>query len=212
MMDKKAEINNIILLNTIRHSQKVQFCASIQLEKPIQDDERMTIFVRSNTQPVYKEGLKDEDYLGMLEKMLATLYTFTASGSGWIVVKIVQLEIRIALFTPMTGSSYIALPNQLQNSCSLLNIRNHEDLKCFLYCFTAAWHRKYGPELTPPGQHPRTKRTDPRTYSEANPIAHQARGEFDMPMGLGQLQRFEEMNRCRINIFQLVNFILMKKH
>ena len=202
MMEKKAEILNIILLNTVRYSQKVQLCASIQLEKPIQEDDKLTIFVRSNTHPVYKEGLKDEDYLEMLEKMLATLYTFTASGSGWIVVKIIQLEIRMALFTPMTGSSYIALPNQLQNSCSLLNIRNHEDHKCFLYCFTAAWHRKYGPELTPPGQHPRIKRTDPRTYSEANPIAHQARGEYDMPMGLGQISRFEEMNRCRINIFQ----------
>ena len=202
MMDKKSEINSIILLNTIRNSQKVQFCATIELEKPIQDEEGMKIFVRSNTQPVYKEGLKEEEYLDMVEKMLTILYTFTASGSGWIVVKIHQLEIRVALFAPMTGSSYIALPHQLQSSNSLLNIRNHEDHNCFMYCFTAAWHRKYGPALTPPGQHPRIKRTDPRTYSNANPVAHQPRGEFDMPMGLGQIPRFEEINRCRINIFQ----------
>ena len=65
--------------------------------------------------------------------MLATLYTITASGSGWIVVKIVHLEIRVALFVPMTGSSSIALPNKLQLFHSLLNIRNHEDHNCFLY-------------------------------------------------------------------------------
>ena len=114
MMDKKEEINNILIQNTVRNSQKVQFCATVQLEKPFPDDDGLKIFVRSNTQPVYKEGLKDEEYLEMLEKMLGILYTFTASGNGWMAVKIVQLEIRVALFTPMTGSSYIALPHQLQ--------------------------------------------------------------------------------------------------
>ena len=202
MMDKKAEIHRIILQNTVCNAQKVHFCATIELEKAIQDEDGMKIVVRSNMQPVYKEGLKEEEYLDMVEKMLTILYTFTASGSGWIVVKIVQLEIRVALFAPMTGSSYIALPNKLQSSNSLLNIRNREDHNCFLYCFTAAWHRKYGPALTPPGQHPRIKRTDPRLYSDANPVAHQPRGEFDMLMGLGQIPRFEEINRCRINIFQ----------
>ena len=204
MMEKKAEVHRLILQNTVRNSQKVQFCATIQLEKPLQDvdDDRLSIYVRSNMQAVYKEGLKNEQYLEMVEKMLATLYTFTASGSGWMVDKIVQLEIRLALFAPMTCSSYIALPNKLQNSNSILNIRNREDHNCFLYCFTAAWHRKYGPALTPPGQHPRLNRTDPRTYSDANPVAHQPRGEFDMPMGLGQIPRFEEINKCRINIFQ----------
>ena len=78
-----------------------------------------------------------------------------------------------------------------------------------MYCFTAAWHRKYGPALTPPGQHPQIKRTDPRIYSNANPVAHQPRGEFDMPMGLGQIPRFEEINRCRINIFQQVTLIII---
>ena len=86
----------------------------------------------------------------------------------------------------MTGSSYIALPNKLQSNNSLLNKRNHEDHNCFLYFFTAAWQRKYGPAITPPGHHPRVKRTDPRLYSDANPVAHQPRGEFDMPMGLRQ--------------------------
>ena len=63
MMDKKEEFNNILIQNTVRHSQEVQFCATVQLEKPIPDDDGLKIFVWSNTQPVYKEGLKDEEYL-----------------------------------------------------------------------------------------------------------------------------------------------------
>ena len=68
MMDKKAEIHRIILQNTVCNAQKVQFCATIELEKPIQDEDGMKIFVRSNMQPVYKEGLKEEEYLDMVEK------------------------------------------------------------------------------------------------------------------------------------------------
>ena len=115
-------------------------------------------------QPVYKEGLREDEYMDMVEKMFATLYTFTASGSGWLVVEIVQFEIRVALVAPMTGSSLIALPNKIRSSISILNIRTHEDHNCFLYCFTAAWHQKCGPALTPPGQPPRFERTDPRIY------------------------------------------------
>ena len=138
MIDEKAEFRSILLQNTVRYAQKVQFCATIELEKPVEDEDGMKIFVRSNMQPVYKEGLKDD--FDMVEKMLSVLYTFTASGRGWILVKIVQLDVRLALFAPMTGSSYIALLNKLQSCNSLLNIRNHEDHNCFLYCFTAAWH------------------------------------------------------------------------
>ena len=50
MMDKKSEINSIILLNRVRKSQKVQLCAPIELEKPLRDeddDESLSIFVRS---------------------------------------------------------------------------------------------------------------------------------------------------------------------
>ena len=70
MMDKMAEIHRIILQNTVCNGQKVQFCATIELEKPIQDEDGMKIFVRSNMQPVYKERLKEEEYLDMVEKML----------------------------------------------------------------------------------------------------------------------------------------------
>ena len=59
-------------------------------------------------------------------------------------LKIVQRGIGVAFLTPMTSSSYVALPHQLQSSNSLLSIRNREDYNRLMYCFAAAWHRKYG--------------------------------------------------------------------
>ena len=130
--------------------------------------------------PVYKKRLKEDEYLDMVEKMMSTLYTFTASGCARRVVKNVQLENRVALFAPITGLLYIALPNELQSSNSKLIIRNHEDHNCFLYCFTVAWHRKFGRALTPPGQHSRLKKSNQRVYSDANPVAHEPGDEFNL--------------------------------
>ena len=110
-MEKKAEVHSIVLLNTCSLFAKgTVLCNNRIREATVRRRRRLTIFLRSNMQPVYKEGLEDEEYLEMVEKMMAFL---TPSESGWIVVKIVQLNIGLALFAPVTSSPYIALPNQL---------------------------------------------------------------------------------------------------
>ena len=133
--------------------------------------------------------------------MINTLFTFTASGSGWVVDKIVELDIAFAAFCPIRGSSYLPSPHELDASRLLLNIRNRQDHNCFLYCFTAAWHLKYGPLLYVAGDS-NNKRTSPDTYSKRNPLAHQAKGNFKMPMGFGEMLRFEKINNCKINVFR----------
>ena len=130
------------------------------------------------------------------------LFTFTASGSGWMLDKILGLDVNFALFNPIRGSSYLPTPPELDASCLLLNIRNRQDINCFLYCFTAAWHLKNGPPLYVAGRDSIARRTSPDTYSKRNPIAHQANGVFEMPMGFGQMLRFEKLNDCKINVFR----------
>ena len=112
----------------------------------------MTIFVRLRMNPVYKYGLAFEEYLEMIDKKLYTLFTFTASGSGWIINDVKQLDERFAAFHPKRGSSYITLPNNLQPMDCLLNIRVYNDHNCCIYCFVAAWLIMYGPSLQPPSQ------------------------------------------------------------
>ena len=84
MMDKKEE-DNILIQNNGRHSQYEQFRATVQLRKPIPDDDGLKIFVRSKRPPVYKEGLNDEEYSEVLENILA-FYTplQLQEAVGWI--------------------------------------------------------------------------------------------------------------------------------
>ena len=47
--------------------------------------------------PVYAEGLSDADFSSMLEKLLAVLFTFASSGSGWLLIeKILRVYIKFA--------------------------------------------------------------------------------------------------------------------
>ena len=132
--------------------------------------------------PVYGNSISQADVLGAVDKMFNTLFTFTASGSGWISEKCVELDVDFAIFNRICGPSNLATPTELDASRILLNIRNHQDHICFLYCFLAAWHLKHGPLLYVAGRETVRNRTRQPLFSRSNPLAHQAEGDFDISM------------------------------
>ena len=209
MQLKRREIENIININVQQHSQKVQFNSVIDLVKPTKTDDdlsssqpdRISIHVASKMERVDFGGLADKTFHAMVEQMLLALNNFASHGSGWTLNQIVNIEIRLAKAKPIRASSYLALPGKLARTCSLLNIRNREDENCFLYCYTAAYHFKFAPRLLPPGA-PARRITSPVTYGPGNPLAKQADGVFDMPMGFHQMTRFEELNNVCVNVFR----------
>ena len=85
--------------------------------------------------PIYVDGLDNDEYFEMVEQMLSIVYI-----DGWVLDKIMKLDIKIVKFSPIRASSYLALPRELANERSVLNIRNQNDEKCFFYCYTAAFH------------------------------------------------------------------------
>ena len=139
MTNVKPQLDQLVTENVTRTGRKMQLILKVHLSKPIKGDET-TLFLRSLMVPVFGTSLPQADFLAAVDKLLNTLFTFTASGSGWILDKIVELEVKFATFNPIRGSSYLPTPPELNASHLLLNIRNRQDHNCFLYCFTAeAW-------------------------------------------------------------------------
>ena len=152
MTEQKPKIEEIVSESLQTESRKVQFSANLIVEKPALsiDDEgqELAIHVNSKLEAVYLgEGLSDNSFSRMLDQMLTSLMSFTSHGSGWILRKIIGLNIRLVSHIPIRASSFIALPSSLQSMACLLNIRNRSDNNCFLYCYVAAWHLKFGPSL-----------------------------------------------------------------
>ena len=200
MLKKESQIRQKLFELAQKRPLKVQISVNIRLEKPTgETSEKTDIHLNTDMTPVFAEGLSKQDYFEMIDKLLSTLFSFTAHGSGWLLDKIKHLDVKMVSFTPVRGSSYIALPSELQGIRSLLNIRNHLDNKCFLYCFTAAYHLYYGPPLETDTW--RTV-TSPPLYSSNNPAAHQPLGNFDMPMGFKDMVAFEDLNQVQVNVFK----------
>lgn len=203
-VENEQQIKDVVIENTQNNPQKVQFTVRLSLRKPSpekqEEDKRLEFFATSDMVTVLTE-LTDDTFHRMVQQMMTSLFNFASQGSGWVLDKIVEGQIKFARFSPIRGSSYIALPASLNSEQSLLNIRNFGDHNCFLYCFTAWYHQRNGPELLPPGGNWR-RRTSPFVYGPQNPIAHQASGDFEMPMPIDEINRFEKLNSVAVNIFR----------
>ncbi len=202
MVSQRKNIEALVLDKVQAYPQKVQFIAHIDLMKPAPLDEseekETTVYANSEMTTVYSDGLTDDQFFDMVEKMLSVLFIFASGGSGWVVSQINHVDVKMAQFQPIQGSSYIELPPNIKKCKYLLNIRN-KDHNCFTYCFVAAYHMKYGPSLTREGKS-ETYRTNPETYRGTG--IHVPNGNYPAPMSIKHMDDFEEKNVVNINVFR----------
>ena len=204
MVDRKQLIDKIIEEAVQAEPKKVQLSARVKLEKPALEAENatdLTIHVNSKMETVYLgERLTEDAFFTMLDQMLSSVFSFTSHGSGWMLKEINGLYVKLVSYVPIRGSSYLALPSDLQSMNCLLNIRNREDNNCFLYCYVAAWPFTYAQSLYENVGW--RMRTNPETYSTSNPMTHEPVGDFEMPMAFNQIPRFENLNKVQVNVFR----------
>ena len=102
MLNQRSAIATLIEQQLSQGPQRVQFSVKVQLLKLHQDEnatemeERIEIYSKSLMTPIYVECLTDELYWSMVKKILACFSTFASSGSGWVVEKIIKLDIKFA--------------------------------------------------------------------------------------------------------------------
>ena len=73
------------------------------------------------------------------QKITQSLVLFQKEGSGWVLDEILHLDLSIAQYTPVKGSSYIPLPSKLKAKKAIINIKN-SDNKCFMWSVLAGIH------------------------------------------------------------------------
>lgn len=115
-----------------------------------------------------------------------------SEGSKVLFDRVDKVEMRVAKYSPIRGSSYLPLPDWLNRSTKgLINIKNFNDEKCFLWSCLAA-------------------RYLPRPHPERVGHYLDREGEFDMtgikyPVSIHQIDRFESNNRVTVSVFGLEN-------
>ena len=91
--------------------QKAQFCATIELTKPVDEEspktsaDHITIFANSKPHRVDLPGLSNESFSEITEQMILALNNFSSHGSGWPINEIKNVELRLAKTKPIQLSS-----------------------------------------------------------------------------------------------------------
>ena len=120
------------------------------------------------------------------QQILNKIAQWISEGSGWTIQSIENHYINIVNYSPLKGSSYIKLPQELKNR-GLINLQN-KDNECFRWC-----HIRH---LNLQGKDPqRIKKTD-KTF-----ICQLDYSGIEFPVTVKQINKIEKQNNICINLF-----------
>lgn len=129
------------------------------------------------------------------QKITQSLFLFQKEGSGWVLDEILHLDLNMAQYTPVKGSSYIPLPKILGSKKAIINIKN-SDNKCFMWSVLAATH---------PVEH--TRKPD-RLHHYQQFQDELDFGGIEFPVTIDKIGKFEKQNNISINVIGFENKVL----
>ena len=119
----------------IHNSVKVNSSLSLLLRKPTIDDTvlQMDKSLRTKTDMILF-ATDIDDWLKQLVSILLVKYEkMPERGSNWSLDYIVDFELHVSKFIPLSGSSYIPLPPVIDAKKAVINVKNVRDHRCFAY-------------------------------------------------------------------------------
>ena len=101
------------------------------------DDETKftTFYSNSKAETIVNESDIDDIFESVYTVIMSKIQKYLGKGSGWITDSVINHIINISEYYPLSGSSYIKLPKELNHSRKgFINIQNFNDGKCFKWC------------------------------------------------------------------------------
>ncbi|XP_074028815.1 uncharacterized protein [Leptinotarsa decemlineata] len=125
---------------------------------------------------------------GFRNGIIAQTTEFQERDSGWTCEKIMFLELNINKYSPLSGCSYVKLPECIERRKAVVNVRN-EDQHCFAWAITSALH-------------PAIDRTsEVSSYPHFSTVIDVTGMNF--PVKLKDIVKFEDKNDISVNVYGL---------
>ncbi|GFX51680.1 uncharacterized protein TNCV_5013831 [Trichonephila clavipes] len=121
-------------------SQRVGVKANLQLYCDYQREQETQFSFQTMNQIIPESTDLNEFYNGAVDKLKREVEEFEARGSGWRHIEIKYLELRINKYNPLRGASYIDLPKTIKAKKAVINVKNLDDNKCFMWAILSALH------------------------------------------------------------------------
>lgn len=164
---------------------KVNILIHLLFVKPESTSQKQAVCFKTKNVVIYRQTDLNDIFQSLRNNILLENENFHLKGSGWILDKIVGMELRInRLYNLSKGSSYIPLP--FSSNC-IINVKNN-DSRCFQYSVMG----KYLHES-------KKHKNSPYSYSNLPQVY-----DFSMltfPVSLKDIPSFEKENNISISVF-----------
>ena len=110
-------------------------CEMMRLDPATGDITNELASFNSKQESVFSSTDLETMYERMITKILEAFSTYLRNGSGWMLKKVMGLDITVSRLRPIKGPSYIPLPNELSRTKGLINMQNM-DQQCFKWAVT----------------------------------------------------------------------------
>ena len=126
---------------------KVNFVLVCNMRQPLYDQKGFVGYredeahFRTKTKRVLESTNIEKLVKDNINKINLDIDKYQQNGSGWSFMSMKKLEINLAQYSPVRGSSYIDLPKWIKLKKAIINPKNKDD-KCFLWCVLRHLHMK----------------------------------------------------------------------
>ena len=122
------------------------------------------------------------------QKILSAFTSYQKEGNGSMLSEILHLDLSVAQYKPLKGSSYLPLPKTLNNKKAIINIENKNN-KCFMWSVLAALH-------------PVPYRSNPERIHHYQPYVNELNLDgIECPVKISKIAKFNKQNKIAINVF-----------
>ena len=151
-----------------------------------------TAYFNSKPKTIINKTQITEELQSSKHEILNITAQWISEGSGWTIESVDNHYLNIVQYEPMKGSSYIKLPEELNNpKKGLINLKNNDN-ECFRWC-----HIRY---LNPQDGHPqRIKKIDKEYINQLDYSG------IEFPVTVKQYNKIEKQNEININVFGYEN-------
>ena len=111
---------------------QITLCVLLSKVKNSDVIEYSPVYFNSLTKTVIGNNFKLDQ---CFNEVISRLENWISHGSGWIVEEIISQYLNLSSYLPLSGSTYIKLPAELNHPMKeLINVKNNDN-KCFLWCY-----------------------------------------------------------------------------
>ena len=152
-----------------------------------------TVFFNSKTNVILNKDDVSEMQQNASSQIINKIGNWLSEGSGWRIFSVDRHYVNLIQYTPLHGSNYIALPQELRNAKKgLINIKN-KDNECFRWCHLAKVYSE-------------------KVKSNRERISHYKKyvdtlnyDGIKFPVSIKQIPKIEEQNNISINVIGYEN-------